>query len=110
MARAITTGAAALREYERMHWGQKGKGQLREAWAPDPRVGVPVVMGELVAVTYRTRKGSDRNPVDYEHVFGSPEGERGLPLLAFNAEDGGSLLILRTKGTTYAVEERGIVR
>jgi hypothetical protein len=94
--------AKALAKYREVHWGVKGKGAL-SVDVPDPfLVGeVPVVLGELVSVTYGTIKGGDGKIVNYEHAFG--KRGRGLPLLAFNSS---GLLIA---GGDYTVNFRGIV-
>lgn len=92
------TDAGALEEYERTHWGRRGRQSVRDGRAADPRYGTAAVLGELVEVVYETRKGDDREVVHYEHAF---EGRR--PKLAYNA---GGLLIV---GGDYKVRERGIV-
>jgi hypothetical protein len=105
------TLAEAVKEYERFHWGNKSNGIMRGAWAPDPRDGAAALIGGLFAVTYVTQKRGDKRPRLYEHIFGSPEGEAAkLPLLVYNREDGGSLIVLRTPSTTYGVRPEGIVR
>lgn len=88
---------AALRQYQRDHWGQRGPRGVRGLAAADPRV-LSVELGELVAVVYRTKKGSDRRFTDYEHAFRSPR-----PILSYNP----SGLIIA--GGVYHVEPRGIV-
>jgi hypothetical protein len=88
----------AMRVYQRVHWGQKGNERASHIGAPNPFFGVPTELGELVAITYRTRKGFDRRLVDYEHAF-----ERTRPRLSFNSPHG--LLIL---GGSYRVTTHGI--
>jgi|SRR5215831_2424118 len=89
--------AQAKRAYELTHWGRRGHGAVGAAGAANPGHGTAVTLGRLVAVTYETRKGSDRQPVHYEHEF---EGRR--PVLAFH--DGGLLIV----GGDYTVTEHGI--
>lgn len=89
--------AVAAREYERTHWGQKGKQGVRVRGAADPRFGTATKMGRLVSVVYETRKGGDSEPTEYEHEF---EGRR--PDLLYNA---GGLII---SGGDYTIEEGGI--
>jgi hypothetical protein len=89
--------ATATAEYERTHWGQRGKGRIARATAADPRHGTSTALGELVAVVYRTKKGRDRELTDYEHEF---EGKR--PELVYN--DGGLIIA----GGDYTIEEGGI--
>jgi len=91
------TNAEALKQYERDHWGQKGAEKVRKLSAADPRLPC-VELGELVSVTYRTKKGDDVVLTDYEHEFAHPR-----PRLAYN-ESG-----LIIAGGKYRVEERGIV-
>lgn len=91
------TDAGALDEYERTHWGRRGRQSIRAGQAADPAFGTATVLGELVEVVYETRKGSDREVVHYEHEF---EGPR--PKLAYNA---GGLLIV---GGDYTVRRGGI--
>lgn len=91
---------AAIAEYERMHWGRRGEWDVRDLVAGDPTRPL-VALGELVSVTYRTEKGSDRGPTDYEHAF----SERRLPILAFEPRT--QLLVIA--GGIYRVHARGIV-
>lgn len=89
--------AEAAREYERTHWGLRGKQKVIRKGAPDPRYGTATKLGRLVSVVYETRKGGDGEPTQYEHEF---EGRR--PDLVYNA---GGLLIA---GGDYVIEEGGI--
>jgi hypothetical protein len=89
--------AGARSEYVRSHWGQGGTGKVQRLAAADPRIP-SVELGELVSITYRTKKGKDVVLVDYEHDFAQPR-----PRLAYN-ESG--LLIA---GGRYRVEPEGIV-
>jgi hypothetical protein len=88
----------AQREYVKTHWGERGRAKVTATYAADPSEP-STALGELVEVTYRTRKGGDDGLVDYVHAFKTPR-----PLLAFNS---GGLLVL---GGGYTVTERGIVR
>ncbi len=89
--------AEALAEYEKTHWGERGRGRVRAGRAADPQYGTLTKMGELVSVTYRTKKGGDRELTDYEHEF---EGRK--PTLAYN--DGGLIVV----GGDYKIAEEGI--
>ncbi len=89
---------AAAREYVKTHWGLRGPVESRRVRVADPFAEVPVEMGALVSVTYRTRKGLDRKLVDYEHFF-----ERPLPRLCFTS---GGIIIA---GGGYKIDPRGIV-
>jgi hypothetical protein len=91
------TDASARREYERTHWGNRGRDRVSRRGAPDPRYGTATKLGRLVSVVYETRKGGDHEPTEYEHEF---EGRR--PDLVYNA---GGLLIA---GGDYTIEEGGI--
>jgi len=91
------TDGQARREYERTHWGQRGKDRVTLARAPNPQHGALTELGELVSVVYLTKKGDDGEPVEYEHEF-----ERTKPRLAYNA---GGLVIA---GGTYKIREGGI--
>jgi hypothetical protein len=89
--------ADAAAEYERTHWGERGRGRTSSAKAADPRHGTAAKLGELVAVVYRTKKGGDNGLTDYEHAF---EGRR--PTLVYN---NGGLMIA---GGDYVIKEGGI--
>lgn len=52
------------------------------------------------AIVYRTRKGLDVDPVEYEHAFATP-----LPIAIVSPKSGRLVLV----GGGYHVEERGIV-
>ena len=87
--------------YEGTHEGALPPRELRVMGAPSPFRADLVELGALVAVTYRTVKGTGRHERyhDWEHEF----GPKKLPVLAFNAE---GLVIL---GGKYRVTPRGIV-
>jgi hypothetical protein len=89
--------AAAVAEYERTHWGERGRGRVRRGRAADPTRGTATQLGQLVAVTYRTKKKGDGRAVDYEHEF-----EGRLPRLLYNE---GGLFIA---GGDYVVKTGGI--
>ena len=101
-ARKITESDVkkAIKDYDRVHWGQRGNGRAVQTVAANPLLPL-VELGQLVQVVYRTRKGKDRMPTDYTHDFSA----RGLPLLAF--EKNTSLLVIT--GGIYHVSERGII-
>lgn len=67
-------------EYQNLHWGKAAETSQRELVVATP-TGL-VSLGELVEVTYRTRKGSDTEATDYVHKFSRPR-----PLLC-RARDG----------------------
>jgi hypothetical protein len=87
----------AIREYERTHWGDRGRQKVRGGHAPDPSHGTLTKMGKLVAVTYETRKRGDGGTAHYEHAFEGP-----LPTLAYN--EGGLIVV----GGAYTVRKGGI--
>ena len=91
------TDAGALAEYERTHWGERGRASVRRAGAPDPRHGTATKLGELVSVVYLTKKGGDRELTEYEHAF-----EKRRPELVYN--DGGLMIA----GGDYVIAEGGI--
>ncbi len=91
-------GKGGAETYRRLHWGKDGKGAI-QLDAPDPRAGPVTVLGELRAVEYDTRKGSDVELITYVHAF---KGKK--PFLCVNGK--GRLLIC---GGSYVVETRGIV-
>ena len=94
-------GAAARAEYKKTHWGEAGPRAARRLRVPDVRPSTTLVeLGELVAVTYRTRKGGDVRTVNYHHDFKASD----RPVLAYSA-DGKGLYIA---GGSYRVTERGI--
>jgi hypothetical protein len=88
---------AALREYERTHWGEKGRARVSQAVAANPRHGTATKLGKLVKVIYLTKKGGDRELTEYDHDF-----EGRLPDLVYN--DGGLLIA----GGSYRIKEGGI--
>jgi hypothetical protein len=98
------------REYARTHWGAEGRGDARDGVIASPPL---VSFGESSVIQYTTRKGGDRELVDYVHEWG--EGSRaklvrptivahdcGKPSCRWH----GALALL---GGSYTVEERGIV-
>lgn len=91
------TDAEASAEYERTHWGERGRQRIVRKGAADPSYGTATKLGKLVEVTYRTRKGGDDGPTDYVHAF---EGK--LPDLVYT--DGGLVIA----GGQYVIREGGI--
>lgn len=91
------TDAQAMVEYERTHWGERGRRRVSRAGAPDPRHGTATKLGQLVQVVYLTRKGGDAEPTEYVHDF---EGRK--PELVYNE---GGLMIA---GGDYVIAEGGI--
>lgn len=88
--------AAAVRRYERVHWGDKGSRPVKRLGAPNPYYEAPTEMGVLLQVVYRTTKKGDGES-DYFHDFESPR-----PILAFSRA---GLFIL---GGAYTVTTHGI--
>lgn len=83
-------------EYKAFHWGDPGEWSHKRLFVPSPHASKIILIGELVDVTYLTRKG--RETAEWNHRF-----ERKRPLLAYNTD---GLLIV---GGNYRVETRGIV-
>lgn len=95
--------SAAEREYERLHWGETGSKRPVKAEVFDPIAEpIAVVLGELVAVIYRTTKGGDPPETDYVHHFAA----RKRPLLVFGRKS----KKIAIAGGIYTVTERGIER
>jgi hypothetical protein len=87
---------SAEKEYKRTHWGQGGAWGVSSGDAPEARGSV----GQLCTrVIYATKKGGDRDLVNYDHAF-----EGTLPQLVKAV---GSRV--QFHGGTYRVTERGIV-
>lgn len=91
------TDAVALADYERTHWGERGRGKVSQLRAANPRHGTSTNLGRLVSVVYLTKKKGDRELTEYEHEFEGP-----LPTLAYN--DGGLIVA----GGRYRVKTGGI--
>lgn len=87
--------------YERFHWGQRGRRGSERALVAHWRAGDRLsLIGPMQGIVYRTEKGGDDEPVDYDHDFSRP-----LPKL-YRHEASGRLVIA---GGRYRVEERGII-
>ena len=97
---------AGRREYAVTHWGERGEISQRDLLTPDPTSGTLVELGELISVTYRTKKGGDDDATDYEHHFEPrrPTSSAKRPVLAYLAGDGGLVIC----GGNYRVTKRGI--
>lgn len=91
---------AARARYIAAHWGLVGPDRDRKLWCADPREPL-TVLGELVAVVYRTEKRGD-GPSEYTHKF-----QRERPVLAFTHFGKHSLVIA---GGDYVMRPEGIVR
>lgn len=97
--------------YRTTHWGIAGDGQVLEA--DFARTGPFKSLGIGRTIVYETRKGFDRDPVEYEHEWG--EGARGTwraPSIEEHVCTGCRCAMrgaLRLRGGTYRVTERGIV-
>ena len=100
----VSSVQKSVSEYTKKHWGEKPKQGVMVYYAADPNAedSLPV-LGELVAVVYKTRKGGDDKPVEYEHEFGKPR-----PLLCWSPKQGGKLVIASPPGRSYTVTDRGI--
>lgn len=104
------SAASERREYARTHGGASGPGDCRTGALADAPF---VVVGPSSVIQYTTRKGGERELVDYVHEWG--EGGRGrfVPptVVAHRCGkpgcrwEGGLALV----GGTYRVEDRGIV-
>lgn len=75
--------AGAAAEYRRTHWGDRGRGQVRQLEAQNPAHGTLTELGALHSVVYVTKKGGDPELTEYEHEFAGPlpkllYGPRGL--------------------------------
>ena len=108
--RAATAGAES---YEASHWGQKG-GSVVLGLFPDSDAG-PVALGRLVAIEYETKKGTDRKPVIYRHVFGTsaegddePSDTRKCPMLCYTLDEQPSGLLIARANSRYTVTTHGI--
>ena len=95
--------AAGCDEYVLIHWGVEPSEVRKVRRSELSAIGPLVEVGRLFSVDYETRKGKDREPTLYHHVFGSPEGSGDLPGLA---EDSTHRLFI--VGGAYTVTERGI--
>lgn len=100
----VTTRAARSSEtsrYKRTHWGQEGRGAL---------VGGAILTGSCkvwgvgTRITYTTKKGDDRELVDYVHDWGEGATSAWEPPLVVAH---GTRFALA--GGTYRVDTRGIV-
>lgn len=99
-----TTRAARGSEksrYKATHWGQEGRGELQNGAIV---TGSCKVWGVGTRITYTTKKGEDRELVDYVHEWGEgATGEWEAPLVVSH----GTRYALA--GGTYRVDTRGIV-
>lgn len=101
-----------MKEYRRTHWGAKGRGDVRGGGRA---VGPFLPLGEGTSIQYTTKKGTDRELVNYVHEWGEG-GPRTFkrPTLVFHdcrncaprCRAAGSFAL---SGGTYKVTERGIV-
>lgn len=60
--------AEAFEEYERLHWGKGARRRVTRMQMVDPR-GVLVPLGPIPYLPYLTKKGADRDVVEYVHTF-----------------------------------------
>ncbi len=105
---------AEIRDYRRMHWGQRGRGVVREGRIA---VGPFVELGAAKSITYSTTKGLDRELVDYVHPFGEGAPAAGFvpPRLVEHECTGGCGPRCAARGSisltggSYYVTTRGIV-
>jgi hypothetical protein len=86
--------------YTEAHWGlEPSKSEKMTVAEPGDNKKL-IAWGELVAVTYGTRKGNDPRLVDYTHTF-----SRQRPMLCYGSKDGRLFIV----GGDYTATERGIV-
>lgn len=90
----------AAREWESFHWGRSATKATRVKVPARPETLVK--LGDLVSVTYRTRKG-DEPVTHYEHEFAEEGGKK--PTLALDPRT----RRLHVVGGTYTVGWRGII-
>jgi hypothetical protein len=87
--------------YKGSHWGLEPTTDAKRD-VPEPGDNAKLIgLGELVSVTYRTKKKGDRRDTDYVHKF-----EKTRPVLAYGDKDGRLFIA----GGDYKVEARGIVK
>jgi hypothetical protein len=105
-----SSSTSELREYARTHWGAKGRGDCRGGSIADPPF---VSHGSSRSIQYTTRKGSDRELVDYVHAWGEGGSGKLVPPRVLEHDCGkprcpwtGALALA---GGSYTVTERGIV-
>jgi hypothetical protein len=91
--------------YQSTHWGLSGKGQRLEGLR---LAGPATPVGIALAITYATRKGDDRQLVNYVHEFGEGGAGRFVPPTVVVGVCNGRRM-MRLDGGSYTVEERGIV-
>lgn len=102
--------AAAIREYSRTHWGAEGQGQRV---AGDVALEPLTELGPGLSIAYTTRKGADRDLVDWDHEWG--KGASGKFIVPAVKEHRCAVPRCATKGRlalaggTYRVTDRGIV-
>jgi hypothetical protein len=102
----VESDAPGRKAYEKTHWGDRGEGRTFEVDAPDPRTGL-TAMGELIAIEYRTKKGTKGSKRDiYRHVFEGGVGYR--PILSFTYDERPSGLVIVRGRSDYDVTAHGI--
>jgi hypothetical protein len=95
----------AAASYRATHWGVGGEGWF-EGEALDISKGEELVtLGTLVEIVYKTEKGGDGGPTEYEHHF----NQRNPPVLAYGSQSGKLVVISPKHGKSYFVSFRGIV-
>jgi hypothetical protein len=85
--------------YKGFHWGNEPKKLVSASVSKLPKVATE--LGELVTVTYKTRKGSEP-PTYYEHEFGEEGGKR--PKLVADVDN----KKLHVVGGDYTITDAGI--
>jgi predicted nucleic acid-binding Zn-ribbon protein len=102
--------AAALKEYAKTHWGKHGAGEQIDG---DRALEPLRARGELLAITYTTEKGTDVEPVDYEHKFGDGAKGAWTPPTLLEHRCGSKKCsgenMVAIRGGTYRVTSHGIV-
>lgn len=102
---------AELKAYARTHGGARGRSVMRDGRVAD--VGPWTSLGKGVAITYTTKKGSERELTDYRHEWGDG-GPRKFTPPTYRAHRCGNAKCawngaISLVGGSYTVTERGIV-
>jgi hypothetical protein len=86
--------------FKESHWG-KDATDVRHVRVAEPRDNKKLIgLGVVHSIVYVTQKGTDQEPVEYEHKF----SHRDPPLLAYGSDDGKLFFV----GGEYYVTSHGI--